>query len=97
MEGQPDKTIAIGLSARDGRAAVAIADNGPGVDPSVADKLFDSFVTTKPMGMGVGLAICRDIAESHGGGLVQSSNTPRGAVFTFWLPLLDEGGQPEAA
>lgn len=64
---------------------VAIRDNGPGLDPSVADRLFEPFTTTKPEGIGMGLAICETIIRAHGGRLWAAPNEPRGAAFHFTL------------
>ena len=61
-------------------------DTGPGLDPTSEDRLFEAFYTTKPDGMGMGLAICRSIIETHGGRLWVTANEPRGAVFQFTLP-----------
>ena len=61
-------------------------DTGPGLDPTSEDQLFEAFYTTKPDGMGMGLAICRSIIETHGGRLWVTANEPRGAVFQFTLP-----------
>lgn len=66
---------------------LAVRDSGEGLDPANFEKIFDAFYTTKPDGMGMGLAISRTIVETHGGRLWASSNTPRGAVFQFTLPL----------
>jgi PAS domain S-box-containing protein len=63
----------------------AVADSGPGIDPDVADRIFEPFVTTKRSGMGMGLSICRSIIESHGGRLEFEPNPEGGAVFRFTL------------
>ena len=60
--------------------------SGPGLDTSQPDRVFEAFYTTKPDGMGMGLAICRSIIETHGGLLWTGANEPRGAVFQFKLP-----------
>lgn len=65
---------------------VAVADTGPGLAPELTGRLFDSFVSSKPGGMGVGLGICRSIIEAHGGRLWAESNPCGGAVFRFTLP-----------
>jgi signal transduction histidine kinase len=76
-------------SADSGGVAISIEDTGTGVDPKNMDRIFEAFFTTKPNGMGMGLAICRSIIESHGGRLSVSSGTPHGSVFQIVLP----GGQ----
>jgi C4-dicarboxylate-specific signal transduction histidine kinase len=65
---------------------VAVNDSGPGIDPEHRERVFDSFYTTKPSGMGLGLAICRSIIDAHGGRLLADANEPRGAVFQLALP-----------
>lgn len=65
---------------------VAVEDSGPGIDPKKLGSIFDAFVTTKPHGMGLGLAICRMIIERHEGQLSASPAHPRGAVFQIILP-----------
>ncbi|MGE0579783.1 MAG: MASE1 domain-containing protein [Reyranella sp.] len=62
-----------------------ISDRGPGVE--FPDRIFESFFTTKDHGMGMGLAICRSIVESHGGRLWGEKNEPHGAKFIFALPV----------
>jgi signal transduction histidine kinase len=69
---------------------IAVRDSGPGLDPKGLNRLFDAFYTTKPQGLGMGLAISRSIIEAHGGRLVAKANAPRGAVFQFTLPIRDE-------
>ena len=65
---------------------LSVADSGPGIDPAVADRIFEPFVSTKPGGMGMGLMFCRTIVEAHGGRMWVSPNVPRGSVFHFTLP-----------
>src|SRR3954447_20787694 len=74
---------------------VTVQDSGPGLNPESFNHLFDAFYTTKPSGMGMGLAICRSIIEAHGGRLWAGANEPRGAVFQFTLPR--ERDEPVAA
>jgi signal transduction histidine kinase len=68
-----------------------VEDTGPGIDPSNAERVFDAFVTTKPTGMGLGLAICRMIIDRHGGELSGYPPQPRGAVFRIVVPRSDVG------
>ena len=73
---------------RHGHEAIMVGfhDSGPGIDPEQIDGIFDAFVTTKPEGMGLGLAICRSIIENHDGKLSARSDGKSGAVFQFVLP-----------
>jgi len=71
---------------------VAVCDSGPGLDPQRLDRLFDAFYTTKPHGLGLGLAISRRIIEAHGGRLWATANVPRGAVMQFTVPRGNEEG-----
>jgi len=66
--------------------AVIVEDSGPGIDPQKLESIFTAFLTTKSHGMGLGLAICRMIAEHHGGQLTASSDGKSGALFQFVLP-----------
>lgn len=67
---------------------ISIEDDGPGIDPAIEDSLFQSFVTTKGGGMGVGLAICKQIVESVGGQIrAGRSDALGGAAFHFTLPV----------
>jgi signal transduction histidine kinase len=67
-----------------------VRDVGSGLDPQQAERIFDSFYTTKPKGMGLGLSISRSIVEAHGGRLWASPNTGYGATFQFTLPAAGE-------
>jgi PAS domain S-box-containing protein len=65
---------------------VRVQDAGVGLKPEEMDKIFEAFHTTKPQGMGMGLAISRSIIEAHGGRLWAESNGRSGATFLFSLP-----------
>jgi C4-dicarboxylate-specific signal transduction histidine kinase len=69
---------------------VEVQDSGAGLEGLALDRLFDAFYTTKPDGMGIGLAVSRTIIESHGGQLRALPNVPKGAVFQFQLPTNGE-------
>ena len=68
-----------------------IADTGCGYSEQVADQLFDAFFTTKPGGLGMGLAISRSIIEAHGGRMWATPNPDGGATFRFTLPVSTYG------
>jgi C4-dicarboxylate-specific signal transduction histidine kinase len=74
---------------------VEIQDNGPGIDAEIADRLFEPFETTKPRGMGLGLAVSRQIVEAHGGRLSWQPVKPQGALFV--VELLIDGPPRNAA
>jgi C4-dicarboxylate-specific signal transduction histidine kinase len=66
---------------------ISVQDSGAGFAPESRDRLFNAFYTTKPGGMGMGLAISRSIIENHCGRIWAAPNPPRGAVFNFTLPI----------
>ncbi|WP_460141940.1 trifunctional serine/threonine-protein kinase/ATP-binding protein/sensor histidine kinase [Pseudomonas sp. S2_E01] len=70
-----------------GCVRVSVRDSGPGFSAENTEQIFDSFYTTKPTGMGMGLSICRSIIEAHGGRLWASANAPHGATVQFTLPV----------
>ena len=76
-------------AARDGAdtVQVTVSDSGPGIVPEDAAKLFDAFWTTKSQGLGIGLAICRSILESHRGRIWLARSQPGQTTFCFTLPL----------
>jgi len=74
----PDRTI-----------LVRVVDSGPGIDPKIAERLFQPFTTTKASGMGLGLSICREIVEAHSGQLTAFPNKPHGTEFQIILPASD--------
>jgi signal transduction histidine kinase len=81
------RVVSIGSRAVEGfEVVVDVKDSGKGLDAATLDHIFEPFYTTKPQGMGVGLAISRSIIEAHGGRLWAMKNSPRGAIFLFSLP-----------
>jgi two-component system sensor kinase FixL len=84
----PNRPGRIELSARkkDQWIEISVVDNGPGVEPSVVPRLFEPFCTTKPQGLGLGLAICKNIAGAHGGGLSFEPALNGGSRFVLVLP-----------
>lgn len=91
MEGQPNARLTVSVE-RDGVNAVArIADNGPGIAPDKLERIFQPFVSTKGKGMGLGLAICREIVEAHAGRLEVESQVGQGTTFTLRVPLYGDG------
>ena len=70
---------------------LTVSDTGAGFGSTNTEDIFNAFYTTKPEGMGMGLAISRSIIEAHGGRLWASGNVPRGAKFQFMLPHYREG------
>jgi len=84
-----DRALKIATYADAQTACVRVEDVGSGL-PANPEQVFDAFYTTKPEGLGMGLAISRSIVTAHGGSLAAESNTPRGAVFAICLPLAPE-------
>jgi two-component system sensor kinase FixL len=71
---------------------VAVSDNGHGIAADKLPRLFEPFFTSKPNGLGMGLAISRDIIQAHGGRLWAENNAAGGARFTFALPVAEGEG-----
>ncbi len=83
-----EREIDIRLDKGDGLVSITVADRGPPVPPETFAHLFEAFFTTKADGLGLGLAICKSIAEAHGGRLeVAHRNPPPGLAFTISLPV----------
>ena len=92
MQSAPTRMLHIASElTRPGVVHVSIGDTGPGVATADVDRVFTAMFTTKSRGMGMGLAICRTIIESHGGRIWVTAAHPRGAIFHFELPIGPEG------
>jgi two-component system sensor histidine kinase DctS len=80
------RILRIEAQAHGGQVSVSVIDNGHGIAPEVAERLFSPFFSTKAEGMGMGLSICRTAIEFHGGTLTHAPHPGGGTVFTFTLP-----------
>ena len=80
--------ITVKTRAVDGTAEVAVIDRGPGVDQKIMEQIFNPFFTTKPDGVGLGLAIVSKIVDEHGGRITVESEPAKGTVFRVYLPTL---------
>lgn len=82
-----ERRISLNTRLQEGMLIFSVADRGKGIPPEVAEKLFAPFFTTKEEGMGMGLNICRSIAELHRGRLTFEDNPGGGTIFHFSLPV----------
>jgi two-component system sensor histidine kinase DctS len=83
----PERRILRIIAAHEaGHVTVSVIDQGHGIPPDVAERLFSPFFSTKAEGMGMGLSICRTAIEFHGGTLSHSANPDGGTIFKFSLP-----------
>lgn len=71
---------------RDGMPVITVSDNGSGIVPEALDKVFVPFFTTKPGGSGIGLSVCRQILNRHGGNITVASEMEKGTTFTMQFP-----------
>ena len=83
----PSRTIEIHTQIAGPRVLTAVIDHGPGIPPDRLAKVFEPFYSTKPDGLGIGLALCRRIVEGHAGTIQATTALQGGACFTFLLPL----------
>lgn len=84
MEGQPEPHLGVTLDEQTDTVRLLVRDNGPGIAPEVADRLFTPFATSRPSGLGLGLVIAKDIAEDFGGTL-RLLPSDKGACFEITL------------
>ncbi|MBA3479869.1 MAG: PAS domain S-box protein, partial [Lautropia sp.] len=82
--------LVLSVARRGDQIEFSVADLGPGLSREMETRLFEPFYTTKSEGMGMGLNICRSIIESHSGRLWVEPNQPRGCIFRFVLPTLED-------
>lgn len=84
------REVSVAIERRPNEVQVTVADTGPGLATDAGDELFDIFTSNKDVGLGMGLAISRDIVEAHGGKLWADPPAGAGAIFHFTLPLKSE-------
>src|SRR5262245_24649658 len=89
----PGGTVEAELRVRANSAKVSISDSGPGPAPDLAARLFEPFVTGKPEGVGLGLAVARQVVEAHGGAIGWRRDQGR-TRFEIELPLVGQGSNP---
>jgi two-component system sensor histidine kinase HydH len=76
---------------------VQVMDEGEGIPADLLDRVFDPFVTTKPRGLGLGLALAHRIVEEHRGALRVASTPGKGTVFSAYLPIAPSTSVPPPA
>ena len=81
-------SVDMALSNKKDQVKVVISDSGPGIDPEILAHIFEPFITTKEYGLGLGLSICYQIVEKHGGQITVKNQPGQGTSFTVWLPTI---------
>jgi C4-dicarboxylate-specific signal transduction histidine kinase len=93
MDGNRPGMRRLALSTAGGpgaEASLTVSDNGAGIASGLLERIFDSFFTTKPQGLGVGLSVSREIVTAHGGRIEAANRAEGGAVFRITLPMAGE-------
>lgn len=90
---QEGGAVTIKARAASGTAEVAVIDRGSGIEPALRDNIFNPFFTTKPEGVGLGLAIVAKIVDEHGGKITVESDPGKGSIFRVLLPMLRSAPQ----
>jgi RNA polymerase sigma factor (sigma-70 family) len=87
--------VSVSVPLPGGAVRVDVRDSGPGIPADQLEQVFEPFWSTAAEGLGLGLAICRSIIESHGGEIAAHRNPDRGVTFSFVLPEATERGSVE--
>ncbi|TMA63635.1 MAG: two-component sensor histidine kinase [Deltaproteobacteria bacterium] len=90
----PGGDVTLAARARDGAVELVVEDSGPGIPPELRDRVFEPFFTTRARGIGLGLAVARQVVEAHGGRIEAGERPGGGARLTVRLP---SAGQPAIA
>jgi signal transduction histidine kinase len=84
---EQERQLTLDSNINGGEISITVTDTGTGIEPGNLDRIFEPFFTTKSEGMGLGLSICRSIAEAHGGRLWASAHKTGRTIFHLMLPL----------
>lgn len=79
--------ISVSIAKKNDILSIKISDNGPGIPINIKDKIFSKFVTGSKSGTGLGLYICKNIVEKHGGRIWAENNAEKGATFNLTIPI----------
>jgi len=93
-ESEARRTVIVSAAKGESGAVLAVRDHGRGIAPEHRTKLFESFFSTKPSGMGLGLSITRTIVEAHGGRILVASSSEEGTTFQAEFPTAIANGAP---
>ena len=95
MAGTPasERLLTIRSDVRAAEVDIAVRDNGMGLAPEIVDRLFSPFMTTKSLGLGIGLTIVRTILDAHNGTVAAHNNPEGGATFVVTLPRTDAAAE----
>ena len=88
--GSPEDEVTLGVTGRNGGVAIEVRDRGSGLSEEVLRDALLPFYSTKPKGTGLGLTLCREIVDAHGGRLSIANRDGGGAIVTVWLPQAPE-------
>lgn len=87
VEQAQERVLVVSAHAAGNMLELAVSDRGCGIAPEIEEKLFESFYSSKPNGLGIGLSLSRTIIAAHGGQIWGTNNREGGATFRFTLPL----------
>jgi signal transduction histidine kinase len=79
--------VTVSAERESSEVTVAMQDEGPGIDPSHLDRIFEPYFSKRPDGVGLGLAMAKRIVEAHGGSIIAKNLEGRGACFVIRLPM----------